>query len=101
MVLVARSELELKEAFGIILRNDSEVGLILNEAKTKCQRMSTSENRRSVDVVRILNFTFETVPSFVYLSFPLFNRNVISREIDNRIMAGSRAYLTSQTSDAI
>lgn len=95
LVLIARSETALKEAFAIIIKNGSKVGLIINETKTKCLKMSVSESRRSLNSVQLSNFTFETVPSFVYLGSSLNNKNVISHEIERRIMSGNKAFFAN------
>ena len=63
--IIARSRTALKEAFLSIERAAGEMGLQINEEKTKY--LTTRESKNQQRYFQIKNFNFEAVQSFMYL----------------------------------
>lgn len=91
IALVARNMETLMEMFQTVETEGQELGLKVNESKTKYMLMSQRRPRRTEDV-RFGDYTFENVERFNYLGSELNVENKISQEINRRIVIGNKAY---------
>jgi hypothetical protein len=75
-------------------RSAKELGLQVNECKTKCTVVSTSEVRRNRigQNLTIGEYNFEVVKEFSYPGPKVNCINNIDGEIRNRILLANRAY---------
>jgi hypothetical protein len=77
--IIARSRKSLKEAFLSLERAAREMGLRINEEKTKY--LTTGVNKNQPKYFQIEKFKFEMVQSFTYLGPLIDANNDISVEI--------------------
>lgn len=91
--IIARSEYELKSAFKSLATSARNMGLVINEGKTKYMPV---HGRQKPPSIQIDNYTFETVNEFVYLGTMVTNDNNVSSEIKRRIVAANRYYFGLQ-----
>lgn len=78
------------DAFSMVEKESSKVGLQINEAKTKYMKMSRDERRRQPQDITIDRYTFQGVISFEYLGVMVKNDNSIKYCIQERIKAGNK-----------
>lgn len=95
IVLMARNMDSLKEIFKILEQKSKNIGLRINERKTKYMKMSATEDRRWTQNVAFGQYNFENVKYFSYLGTNLNCKNSMTEEINKRIMAGNRAYFAN------
>lgn len=90
--IIARTMEDLKESFTSIEKAAREMGLTINEDKTKIliSTVSKSRVRRSGQRITVGDYNFEIVNIFKYLSTNIENENNISEEIKQRVVAASR-----------
>ena len=67
-----------------------EVGLIINENKTKYLKSTTKETRN--ESLNINNLQIEQVQQYKYLGFIINVSNSVEEEIKERIVPGTKAY---------
>ena len=93
VILIARSEKTLKEIFTEMSIKARKMGLEVNQGKTKYMIVTNNAKRRNnrKDLV-IDEQIFEKVETASYLGTEVYSRNVVSGEIQKRLMAGNRAY---------
>ena len=84
MDVIARSRAALKEAFASLERPAGEMGLRINEEKTKYLTKRESKNQQRY--FQIKNFNFEAIQSFTYLGSLTNVNNDNSAKIKNRIL---------------
>jgi len=77
IVIVARTQNKLTEVYLDLEEETSNLGMEINENKTKYMVTSTYEHKRNDGDLRIGNKTFEAVQSFQYL------RNIIGKTNSN------------------
>jgi hypothetical protein len=82
--IIARSQTTLKEAFLSLERAVGEMGLRINEKKTKYLTMRESKKQQSC--FQIKNYHFEAVQSFTYLGSLRHANNDNSMEFKKRIL---------------
>jgi hypothetical protein len=58
-------------------------------------KMSSSEDRRWTPTVTLGKYTFERFKCFSYLGTIINSKNMVTEEINRRIMAGNRAYFAN------
>jgi hypothetical protein len=58
-------------------------------------RFSASPSRRSAKGITINGVTYEGVAEFIYLGTLISNDNSVEKEIEKRILAGSRTYFAA------
>jgi sorting nexin-29 len=82
------------EVFTKLERSAKEFCLQVNESKTKCMVVSTSEARRNRigQNLTIGEYNIEVVKGFLYLGSKVNCINNIDGEIHNRILLANRAY---------
>jgi hypothetical protein len=91
IVIVTRSKWRLIQMYEELEKEAEEMGLIIDENKTKYMAVSTSENRRKPRSLKVGNKTFEGVNNFVYLGNVIDNENRINKCVKERIQAGNKA----------
>jgi hypothetical protein len=82
----------IKENTEILLEASRDIGLEINEKKTKYMIMSRHPNSGQNQDIRIANESFENVAKFKYLETTLTNQNEIHDEIKSRLNAGNACY---------
>jgi hypothetical protein len=95
IVIVTRSKWRMIQMYEELEKEAEEIGLRINEKKTKYMVVSTSENRRKPQSLKIGNKTFEGVKNFVYLGNIIDNENRINKCVKERIQAGNKAYFAN------
>ena len=95
ILIIGRSLPGLEALCVEISRESGRVGLVIKSEKTKCMRFSASPSRRSVKGATINGVTYEGVADFIYLYTLINNDNGIEKEIQRRILAGSRTYFAA------
>jgi sorting nexin-29 len=88
--IIARSQTAIKEAFLSLERAAVEMGLKINEEKTKY--LTTRVNKNQPKHFQIENFNFETVQSFTYLGSLINVNNDNSAEIKKRILLANKSF---------
>jgi sorting nexin-29 len=78
IVIVTRSKWRIIQMYEELEKEAEEMGLRINEKKTKYMVVLTSENRRKQQSLKIVNKTFEGVNNFVYLGNIIDNENRIN-----------------------
>jgi hypothetical protein len=96
IVLVARNVVALKEMFITLEKEGLEIGLGINNSKTKYMKVSPSLARRTVEDLEVGEYKFESVEKFIYLGTELNVNNNLSSEIRRRIEQGNRAYYANR-----
>ena len=93
IVLVARNERALRETFQTLEREGRDLGLKLNEEKTKYMAMAgAGRTERQGNFFTAAEYCFERVNHFTYLGTVITDKNNISHEIRRRIVLGNRAF---------
>ena len=78
-----------------ISREAGRVSLVVNPEKIKYTRFSASPSRRSVKGATINGVIYEAVAQFIYLGSLISNDKREEKEIQRRILAGSRTYFAA------
>jgi hypothetical protein len=76
-------------------REAGRVALVESPDKTKYIKFSASPSRRSIKGATINGVTYEGATEFIYLGTLISNDNSVQKEIQRRILAGSRTYFTA------
>jgi hypothetical protein len=74
-----------------------EVGLEVNQEKTKYMLMSRSQKAGQKHGIKIGNGSFEVVANFKYLVTTLTNQNCMHEEIKSRLNSGNACYHSIQS----
>jgi hypothetical protein len=74
---------------------EGNIGLEVNERKTKYMIMSTSESRRKRQDLKVEGKSFMEMSSFKYLGNIINNENRNYNCVKERIQAGNRAYVAN------
>jgi sorting nexin-29 len=88
--IIARSRKALKEAFLSLERAAKEMGLRINEEKTKY--LTTGVNKNQPKYFKIEKFKFEMVQNFTYLGSLIDANNDIAGEIKKRILLANKGF---------
>ncbi|XP_055388217.1 uncharacterized protein LOC129616611 [Condylostylus longicornis] len=91
IIMVKRLQ-DLKEIFTELEESCLNIGLTINENKTKYLKVSRSNSRRTVENIVIGRYNFEGVSEFSYLGAQINNMNDTNRCIQSRILAGNKCY---------
>jgi len=90
VVHIAETENELRNSTSILLSEGKEIGLKINESKTKY--MILSRRNYNINYLKVDDYKFERVQSFKYQSAEI-NENANSHEeVKKRLMAANRCY---------
>jgi hypothetical protein len=80
-----------------LLDASKEVGLEVNQEKTKYMLMSCSQKIGQKHSIKIANRSFEDVAKFRYLEATLTDQNCMHKEIKNRLNSANACYRLVQT----
>ena len=90
-VITGRSLASVKEGFQLLEEASKEVGLVINEGKTKYMAAANTQNCSKPCATEIGRYSFERVDSYTYLG-SLVNGDNVSKEIINCLIATNRSY---------
>ena len=96
IVIIARNVQTLRECFKDLESRASNVGLQINDSKTKYLIISTNVSKRKPRNIDIEGKTFEGVSHFKYLGTFICNDNSLQSEIYERVQAGNRAFYANK-----
>ncbi|CAG9830616.1 unnamed protein product [Diabrotica balteata] len=91
-----QSTLDIKDIFLSFEEAALNIGLKINEDKTKHMVVSKQERRRIWQNITINDHNFEVVKEFKYLGATITNDNKLEREVETKIMAGNRSFFAMQ-----
>jgi hypothetical protein len=86
IVIIGRSLASLKEGFQLLEEASKEVGLVINEGKTKYTVAANTQNCSKPRTIEIGRYSFERVDSYTYLGSLVNGDNNVSEEITNCIV---------------
>ncbi|CAG9832810.1 unnamed protein product [Diabrotica balteata] len=86
----------MKDIFSSFEEAALNIGLKINEDKTKYMVVSQQERRRIRQNITINDHNFELVKEFKYLGTTITNDNKLEREVETRIMAENRSFFAMQ-----
>jgi hypothetical protein len=92
IVIIDRSLASVKEVFYLLEEATKEVGLVLNEGKTKYMVAANTQNCSKPCAIEIGRYSFERVRSVTNLGLPVTGDSNVSEEITNHIIAPNRSY---------
>lgn len=92
LAIMANTYRSMVEVFVALESRAKQVGLKINENKTKYMRMSRNTRVRSPQNITIADFNFEGVENFKYLGILLRNDNSMHHCVQDRIRAGNACY---------
>lgn len=90
--IVARSYSALKEAFLQLMEAADDMGLTINESKTKYMKVSRAAGNNAGPPVVMGPYSFESVSQFTYLGSVVSSTNRVSLEVSQRIVKANRCY---------
>lgn len=90
IVLLSESESDLQEMKEALIDESKQMGLTINEEKTKYMILSRKNNRHSNLIVR--EMTFELVKNFKYLEVELSVSRNNHKKIQNRIKSANKFF---------
>jgi hypothetical protein len=91
-VIIGRSSASIKEDFQLLEETSKEVGLVINEGKSKYLVAANTQNCGKSHTTEIGRYSFERVDSHTYLGTLVNGHNGVSEEIANRLIAANRSY---------
>jgi sorting nexin-29 len=93
--IVGRSLTAVREVFDPLETAAKEVGLQINESKTKIMKQSRSPNNNPQNSIQLKDtYNIETVDEFTYLGSTITNGNEDHVEIKRRIATGNKAFFS-------
>ena len=92
IVIIARNILDLKETFTKLVRLTENLGLKVNQLKTKYMKKTTAmASQRNQDLV-VGDYIFESVENFTYLGVKFNNIRDTEEAVQDRLQAANRAF---------
>jgi hypothetical protein len=95
ILLIARTKQSLIDTVQQLQNDSMEVGLIINEKKTKYLRCTKKKDIRT-DNLNINNLHIEQVQQYKYLGSIIYDSNSIEEEIKERTALGIKAYYANR-----
>jgi hypothetical protein len=92
IVIISRSLASMKGGFQLLEGASKEVGLVINEGKTKYMVAANTQNCSKSCAIEIGRYSFERVDICMYLGSLVNGDNNVSEEIINRLIAANRSY---------
>lgn len=92
IALIGNNQSEIEEYFKIIEERAHQVGLVINQEKTKYMIIQKNEINHTSRTVNINNKEFEVVSNFKYLGININERNQIEHEINARLNNANRSF---------
>jgi len=96
-IIVGRSLASMTEAFQLLEKASKEVGLVLNEGKTKYIVAANTQKCSKPHAMEIGRYNYERDNSFTYLGSLVTDDNNVSEEITNRLIAANRSYFALES----
>ena len=90
--IITRDTRQVKENLNRFVAAAADMGLEINEGKTKLLASTVQYQNRIGLSMEIGNYDFEVVPSFVYLGSMVTDKNDMTSEIQRRILRASKCY---------
>lgn len=90
IVIISRKEIELKDLFLRLEERAKEMGLRINENKTKYMRVTRKET--DANNIEIGRYKFERTDNFKYLETIINKNSNVSEEIKEMLQASNRCY---------
>jgi hypothetical protein len=87
----------MKKNTQALLAASKEVGLEVNQEKTKYMLMSRSQKAGQKHSTKVVNRSFEDVAKFKYLGTELTDQNYMHEEIKSRLNLGNACYHSVQS----
>jgi len=94
--IIARSRRALEEAFARIEEEGKNVGLFVNESKTKYMLATNKSATNQHQNTKFGQHNFEVVKEFIYLGANINSKNDINVEVKRRITLANRCYFGLQ-----
>lgn len=95
IALIARSREKLIELYKELEKRAKDLGLVVNESKTKYMVLSASDTKRKPQDLKIGAKNFEGVSKFKYLGNILNNEAKTNTAINDRLQSGNKAYFSN------
>jgi len=92
VVIIGRSLASMKEGFQLLEEASKEVGLVINEGKTKYLVTANTQNCSKRHAIETRRYNCERVDSFTYLGSFVNGDSNVSEEITNCLIAANRSY---------
>jgi len=92
VVIVTRSETRLRQVYREVHKKTQQMGLIVNEKKTKYMIVSATQKGRQTQNWKVGNKVFEGVSNFKYHGNVINKEGRISEYVKDRKQVGNRAY---------
>jgi len=96
VVIVTRSETRLRQEYREREEKPQQMGLIVNQKKTKYMIVSATQIGRQIRNWKVGDKVFERVSSFKYLVNVTHKEGRISECVKDRIQVGNRAYAANR-----
>ena len=96
IIITTRTKGALTEALHLLKTSSKEVGLKINEEKTKYLKCSKKDDNKEDLNCANSNLIIEQVNQYKYLGSTINNTNSIEEEIKARIALGTKAYYANQ-----
>jgi len=90
IVILGTSQKEIKEKAKRLFKASHNMGLLVNEAKTKYMIMSRQVTQKNS--IKVNGYSFEQVEEFKYLGVNINEKNNMHNEIKLRMCAANRSY---------
>jgi len=92
IVIIGKAVASMKEAFQLLEEASNEVGLAINEGKTKYMVEANTQNCSKPRTIQIGGYSFERVDSYTYLGSLVNADSNVSEEITNLHTAAKRSH---------
>jgi hypothetical protein len=96
ILITARTEQSLMDTFRQLQTNFQEVGLIINEKKTKYLKCARKDIKSENSNININGSRIKQVNQYKYLGCIINDTNAIEEEVKGRIALGTKAYYANQ-----
>ena len=89
-VTISRSLASMIEGFQLLEEASKEVGLVINEGKTKYMEAANTQNCSKPRAIEIGRYNFERAHNYTYLGSLVNGDNNVSEEITNCFIATNK-----------
>jgi hypothetical protein len=93
MTALTGTSAPMKDAFQLLEEASKEVGLAVNDGKTKYMVAANTQNCSKIHAIEMGRYNSERVESFTYLGSLVNGDNTVSEEITNRLIAAHRSHI--------
>jgi hypothetical protein len=82
----------MKEGFQLHEETSKEVGLVINEGKTKHTVAANTQNCSTLRAIEVGRYNLERVDSYTYLGSLVNGNSYVSKEITSSLIVANRLY---------